>query len=249
MPTSTSTTTNTTTTTTTVTTVTPNNNSNWNWQVWTTIAYILAVSSIFIYLFVVTYKKVDNSNKYAAVYWPVIDSSMKVGVSPIWFVLDIRTDSIKTLKPIDDDDKKVLSGLVNDTATYRNSYVAAVNSLAFESNLHLKSPYLMVLFLTSICGAIGVLLRTANNLIGVACWKNDFNFEVWWPWYFLRPFMGMILGPILFIIIEGKILPFNSYHTYSNVLVIAISVLAGFGAEDLLNALRSLSKKVFSIKE
>lgn len=248
MPTSSTTnvTTNTTTTTTTITS--PNNNSNNNPKAWGTAGAVMIITAVLLWGFYSVFYRMENSTNIVSVSWKNEDSTI-VNAGPSWFYYDLVNDSIKTSKPINDQDKKSLLNLVDSSSHLNESYKKAISELAFRSNTNLKNPYLLILLLTSICGAIGVQLRTINNFIGVACFKNEFDFDIWWPWYFLRPLMGCLVGPVIFIIFDGKLMPLSTQFNYSNILVVAISILAGFGAEDVLNTLRSLSKRLFGYKE
>jgi hypothetical protein len=248
MPTSKNTTVVTNTKTTITTTVTPPNNSNNNRKaIGTAIAIFLITGALF-WAFFEVFNMVEENNSTMSVFWNNEDS-INVQAGPSWFYYDEKKDTIKSARPITDLDKANLLNLVKGAEDSSNSYKNAISELSFISNNQTRRSYLYILTLTAVCGAIGVQLRTINNFIGVTCFKNDFNFDIWWPWYFVRPLMGCLIGPVIFIIFDGNLLPMTTQFNYSNVLVIAVSILAGFGAEDVLNTLRTVSKRVWGYKE
>lgn len=248
MPTSTNTTVVTNTRTTVTTTVMPPNRSNWNKKTGWTAFFLLAVSTLLFWGFTWSFKKVEKNNETISVYWNNSDS-LKVSAGPSWFFYDKKKDSISSSHSISDGEKLSLLALVKSEEDKSGSYSDAISELSFKSNKQMKTSYLFLLVLSGICGAIGVQMRSIHNFIGNTCFKNEFNFDVWWPWYFIRPLIGCLVGPVVFIIFDGKLVPMSTPFSYSNVLLIAVSILAGFGAEDVLNTLRTLSKRVFGYKE
>ena len=199
--------------------------------------------------FVKAYNTFSDQSNYVAVYWDSGTDSINLLPGPNWFLYDSKVDSIKSLKAINNEEKQALLKLAPDSVQSLNSFIQAIDRLAFESNRLHQNIYYTILLIAAICGALGVQLRSMNNFIGVACYKNNFDFRIWWPWYLMRPFLGVLIGPILFILFEGKLMPLTTSSTYSNVLLIAICILAGFGSEDFLFMLRNLSKRVFGSKK
>lgn len=248
MPTSQNTTVVTHTKTTIVTTVTPPNKSNRNKFVIGTAITILFITALLIWAFYAVFNHIEKTPSTVCVTWENKDS-IKINPGPSWFLYDVRNHSLKSTKLITDNDKTTLLNLIKDTEDSTISYKNAVSELAFQSNKELKPSYLLILLLTAICGMIGSQLRTISNFIGVTCFKNEFDYDIWWPWYFIRPFSGFLVGPTIFILFDGKLMPMTTKFDYSNALIIAISILAGFGSEDVLSTLRTLSKKIFGYKE
>lgn len=231
-----------------VTTTTPPNRSNLDWKVRKTAIIIVCYTIVLFVGFFWAFTKVDSSSRMIAVTWNNPDS-ITVEAGPSWFLYDSKADSIKSSRIINDLDKVNLLGLVKEGADSSRTFKNAISQLAFESNRQLKTSYLFIIILAAICGSIGVQLRTINNFIGITCFKNDFNYDVWWPWYIVRPLIGLFVGPVVFIIFDGKLIPMSGQFNYSTALVIAITILAGFAAEDVLNTLRTVSKRVFGYKE
>ncbi len=248
MPISRNTTVVTSTKTTIVTTVTPPNQSNRNkWVIGTAIA-ILSFTACLIWVFYEVFTSIEKVNKIVTVSWNN-PNSIKVSPGPSWFLYDGKNKLLNSSKLMTDEDKISLLNLVKDSEDSTGSYKNAVSELAFRSNKEIETSYLLFLVLTAICGAIGVQLRTITNFIGVTCFKNEFNYDVWWPWYFVRPFTGFLIGPLVFTLFDGKIMSLTGKFDHSNASIMAVSVLAGFGSEDVVNTLRTLSKRVFGYKE
>lgn len=218
--------------------------NNLNWKSFSVVFFNILISALLAFCFIITRQKLDTKKNYYSVYWKNSDSTV-VKSGPIWFTYDCQYDSLKSLKRITDTDKLILLNLAEVKKEGCDSFNAAIDELVFKSNYQNKDAYYLALILTAICGCIGVQLRTINNFIGVACFKKDFNFDLFWPWYVLRPFLGALIGPILFLMIDGKL--YNNFNSGddSQSLVIAITILAGFGSEDFLDLLRKLSKRFF----
>jgi len=225
---------------------TPKN--NWKWLTLLIAIVIFLMTGLFIYLFINSYKNLETNSEYEAVYWKNIDS-VCLNNGPSWFIYDTKCDSIKTLKVISDDDKKLLLSLESEKDNCSSGYTQAIDLLAFKSNRNHKSMFLFLLLISGCCGAIGVQLRTINNFIGVTCFRNDFDIKIWWPWYILRPFMGFLIGPILYILFDGKLVPTPGESGFSSMVIIGCTILAGYGAEDFLDMLKTLSKRIFGKPE
>lgn len=204
----------------------------------------ILISTILFLYFVDLRKDLDDSKPYSSVYWKNSDST-EVKSGPSWFLIDSKNDSLKSLKAINDNEKIQLLNLAVYKENSLVSYNSAIDKLAFESNSEIKGIYYIMLLLSAICGAMGVQLRNISNFIGVACYKKAFDFKIWWPWYMLRPILGGLIGSILFILINGNLFTNQTATDYSEFTIIALSVLAGFGAEDFLGFLRNLSKRIF----
>lgn len=218
--------------------------SNLNIKAVSTALVTILITVILCYFFIVTRKQLDNTKTYYSVFWKNADSTI-IKSGPNWFLYDCNKDSIKSLKIINDIDKIQLLNLTESKEKKCNSYFSAIDQLTFKSNSENNGNYYLALILTAICGAIGVQLRTINNFIGVSCFKKDFKFDIWWPWYLLRPILGGLIGPILYILIDGNLYNNLAVKNHSQALIIGITVLAGFGSEDFLELLRKLSKRLF----
>lgn len=219
---------------------------NWKLSTWVTTICITALTFLLAYAFYQVQKKIDQIKVYHSVFWNNVDSTY-VRPGPAWFYFDSKVDSLKSIKIIGETDKLILLNLVDQKSKYYNSYSAAIDLLAFKTNSENPSSYYLILFLGAICAAIGVHLRTINNFVGVTVFKSDFNIKAWWPWYVMRPLMGVLIGPILFILLEGRLIAISTEVSYSR-FIIGLTILAGFGSEDFLETLRSISKRIFGFK-
>lgn len=223
-------------------------NSNFNLPTLLFVIGTVIITSILIFYFLETRKKLDNAKTCYSVFWKNTDST-EIKSGPNWFLYDCKSDSIKSLKSISELEKSQLLNLASNAKNNCDSFNKAIDLLSFKSNSENNGSYYLLLIISSICGAIGVQLRTINNFIGVACFKNDFNYKVWWPWYVLRPLIGALIGSILFTLVDGNLYSTPTEAGYSQTLIIAMSILAGFGSEDFLNLLRNLSKRFFGTQK
>jgi len=204
--------------------------------------YLIILSIVLAYAFIYFQKRLGERPAYFGVQWKNVDS-LCFSNGPSWFIVDLKSDSIKSLKAINDEDKKLLLTLPIKKDSC-NSYYNAIDLLAFKSNSEAGSQYYVILILTGICGMIGILLRTINSFVGRACYRT-MDLNVWWPYYYLRPVIGFFIGPILFLLLDGKVTTIGNVSTGTNVYIIGLTILAGFGTEDFLEMLRNLSKRLF----
>jgi hypothetical protein len=137
--------------------------------------------------------------------------------------------------------------LLNKSSKDFNSYSLAIDQLAYVSNIDKgNSGYCWILLLYCMTGVIGVQLRTINNFLGVACFKKDFDFGIWWPWYSMRPLIGFITGGVVFLLIDGKLIYSAQALSGLNPVVIAMAFIGGFSADDFYIMLRRISQRIFS---
>ncbi|ULT25757.1 hypothetical protein KUH03_01800 [Sphingobacterium sp. E70] len=115
-----------------------------------------------------------------------------------------------------------------------SSYSQAIDKLAFQSNKSKDNNFgNWLILLYAIAGLIGVQMRTINNFVGVACFKNDFNFHRWWPWYLVRPILGFITGAVVFLMIDGKHLLDGQLSTGLSTTILGLAFL-GASAQMIL---------------
>jgi hypothetical protein len=225
-----------------------NTYNNYNWPTFFTTFLSIGITVLLVFFFFNTKKKFDAVKSVYSVYWKNSDT-IQIKSGPNWFFYDCKADSLKSIKRIGEADKTHLLSLASTDKGKCETYNNAIDHLAFVSNIENEKNYLLILLLAGICGAIGVQLRSINNFIGVACFGKNFDFSIWWPWYILRPFIGFLIGAILFILIDGKFYGTENPDGISCSGIIAITILAGFGSEDFLDLLRKISKRIFGTDE
>jgi len=229
------------------------NTSNINWETKLTAGWIVFVTIVLFVAYIIINIQLDKRNSICfAVYWNNPDSLI-VNPGPSWFQYDQKTDTLRSMIIIDDTSKSLLLGLAKDTTmgvtdslvtTSKDSYYQAIEALAFKSNAEKRSSYYLLLLLFAVCGAFGSQLRMIYRFIGVTCYKRIFDFKIWWPWYFLLPLLGAVIGPILFMLVEGNLLNYTTTANYSNFLI-ALSIVSGFAADDFVRKLNLISEALW----
>jgi hypothetical protein len=175
-------------------------------------------------------------------------ASLKVASSI--FHYDPQKNALVSVGPIDGTRKRDLAALlvVVDQAqeeSTRASYLAALDDLAIASRKDNRGAILMLLVVGGLSGVLGVQLRSLTNFIGRACYKNDLDLVRWWPYYSLRPFTGLLLGMIIVIVVQAGFYQTNVGFTTETIWWVAISLLAGFGADEFTQRLRLISQTLF----
>ncbi|MBK8564539.1 MAG: hypothetical protein IPN76_14700 [Saprospiraceae bacterium] len=148
---------------------------------------------------------------------------------------------------IDDDGKEKLLGLYNPDSTGFNSYKIAVEELTFHSNTLPKPSYLLTLLIGGLAAVIGVQIRTIHRFVYRACYVQDMNIHVWWPWYVMRPIIGFLLGCTVVLLAQVNLLTVTGDKS-SLYFWIGFAVLAGFGTPDVVDKLHQLSITLFGTK-
>ncbi|HOY30688.1 MAG TPA: hypothetical protein PKW80_02305 [Bacteroidales bacterium] len=225
------------------------NTTNLNWRAFLTAVYIFIVTIALFFAFIAINKKLDKKNKVCyTVLWKN-NEAIHIKPGPPWFQYDQKADSIRSLKIIDEADKKLLLALAEDTSGAKtdtlnvnmDSFNQAIESLAFKTNSEKRSSYYLLILIFAVCGAFGSQLRMIYRFIGVTCYKRIFDFNLWWPWYFLLPLLGAVIGPILFMLVEGNLLNYSTTANYSSFLI-ALTIIAGFAADDFVRKLNQISE-------
>ncbi len=210
-----------------------------------TASFIVFTTILSLIMFYCNHKIVAEKITPTKVDWIKTDSlNLKPG--PIWFFYDSKLGQLNSLHQINDSEKTQLVALLESGDNNYKSYSKAIDKLAFLSNRNGDdnfSNWLILLY--AIAGLIGVQMRTINNFVGNACFKNDFNFHVWWPWYLVRPILGFITGAVVFLLIDGKHLLGGQLSSGFNTAVLGLAFLGGFSADDFYELLRKVSKKLF----
>jgi len=91
---------------------------------------------------------------------------------------------------------------------------------------------------------VGVFIREILDLIRHHCYDKDLDFKVWWPWYFLRPFVGFMFG-IIVVLFSGTDLLISPTNNNSETYLIAIAIIAGISVEDVMFKIRKVSQVLF----
>jgi hypothetical protein len=175
-------------------------------------------------------------------------ASLKVASSI--FHYDPEKKALVSVGPIDGARKKDLAALLSvaDPAhedAIRMSYLAALDKLVVASRSDSRGSVLMLLIVGGLSGLLGVQLRSLTNFIGNACFKNDLDMPRWWPYYFVRPFIGFLLGMVIVIVVQAGLYQTNVGFTTETIWWVAISLLAGFGADEFTQRLRLISQTLF----
>jgi hypothetical protein len=165
---------------------------------------------------------------------------------PSWFVYDQARNALRTGRPIDDNRKRELQALVREGPTDR-SYLQSLDQLAFDSNEAVDSEKVtsLIMALGALCGVLGVLSRSISSFVFHACVLQDLNLSVWWPWYWLRPFLGASVGVTLVVLLKSRLLPFDEPDQYAGFWLLGLCILAGFGIDEFTNRVFYLSRTLF----
>lgn len=165
---------------------------------------------------------------------------------PNWFLYDKNLKQIRTRAVIDEKLKVELVKtypLRGDSANFAE-FRQSVEQLAFQSADMKGSYYWLLLLVSGLAAVVGVFIREMLDLIRHFCYKKDLDFKTWWPWYFLRPFVGFMFG-VMVILFNGTDLLFQSASNNSDTYLIAIAIIAGISVEDVMFKIRKVSQVLF----
>lgn len=181
-----------------------------------------------------TLKKLDISIRY--------DSNIKIGKrTPVWF--SYSHDTIYVSKTITDEDKSILYALVDENDSLYQSYTHSIDKLAYKSNIAIREINTL-LYLTLCFVALGCCARTFYDYIGRKCYSKNQEMDIWWPWYFFRPIIGIPIAT--FLLIAVKTAMFSAMYTTKDLhTYLIVSFFAGFSMMEFLTMLRRTSKGVF----
>jgi hypothetical protein len=169
---------------------------------------------------------------------------------PPTFRYDAAKNELVYVGVIDQKQKLELVGLFSPNveqplSAEMKSYWAAIDELAFVSNEQLGGLLISLLALGGLAGTLGVQLRSLVNFVGHACYTESLDIVVWWPYYFVRPFTGLLLGIVVVIIVHAGFLVAGSGAPSGTLWWASIAFLAGFGEQEFTQRLRDLSKTLF----
>jgi hypothetical protein len=166
-------------------------------------------------------------------------ASLKSGPPSFWY--DQQKGVLHHRGPIPKEEKETLTKL-SDDAGYR----AALDELAYESQTPGRYAFLWLLLLGGMGAVLGVQVRSINDFIGHFCYRDTLDIGKWWPWYFLRPVLGFLIGFVVVALVKSDLLASARKEGGDSTLWwIGLAVVAGFGADDVVRRLRLLSKTFF----
>lgn len=217
--------------------------NNWNLATLVTAMILFLMTVVFVILYYYGKNKCDSCNTLSTVKFITSDSSLIIS-DVSWFYHDQEKKLLVSSKIITEKDRIHLKNLLNCSID-KDKYENAIDKLAFTSNENTDYYYLFSLVLAMICAMIGVHLKTLFDFVGHTCHQNDFDYKKWWPWYVIRPLIGALIGPIVYIMLDGNFISPYQNSDISQKALVALTILAGFGSDDFLNMLRRLSKRIF----
>ena len=207
----------------------------------------LTIALVFVWIMVISH--VDG------VLYKEISAPWKRGVDVILtsgttnFEYDYEEGKLVLVGPLTDGAKLSLLGLLKqDTEANKlalPSYMTAIDRLAFQSNGIARQYGIWILILGGVSGVVGVNLRSLVNFIGVSCLSDKLDVPRWWPWYFVRPVTGFILGVVIVLLVRSGMFSSGNALPGDTMAWVAISVLAGFGADEFTQRLRLLTRTLF----
>lgn len=117
-----------------------------------------------------------------------------------------------------------------------------------ESALLPPSPGWLLILMAAFCGALGASL---HGLRSFAAYVGSRQFmSSWAMWYFALPFVGGILGPLIFLVFRGNLVgDAQSVDTADWLTVAALAALSGLFADKALDKLKQIVEVVFSVPE
>ena len=129
----------------------------------------------------------------------------------------------------------------------RITYSQSIDKLTFESNVQQASNLVFLMFITAIGGIIGVQARSISYFILHACVKNDLNLKIWWAWYWLRPLLGMIFGPLVVLLVKTGVLPTQDVTQTDTLTMFVLSILVGMVASMFFDKLVETAQNFFGL--
>jgi hypothetical protein len=178
--------------------------------------------------------------------------SLAAGPATFWY--DARSHRLQHRGTIDTEGMQTLVKLASlsdpkaDPKTEGpklQGYVDAVNELAFLSGATKSQAFHWILLLGGLSGILGVMVRSLSNFVGVACFKRDLRLGTWWPWYAVRPVIGMIVGVLTIVLVHSKLLFTTEANGSGTLWWLSVSFLAGYGATEFTERLRLVTQTLF----
>lgn len=97
-------------------------------------------------------------------------------------------------------------------------------------------------------GGIGGVLYCLRAVYINACVKKSWD-EVWYPWYFIRPFVSLISGGISFLFLKAGliILEAGKNTDSSNLGFLAFAFISGYNVDKFLDKLEKIAGVTWGI--
>ena len=221
---------------------------NWRKENRSPIIALMVISGVVMIAFILFLNLLNNKQRgitSPAVAW-LNPGKVELTIYPNWFLYDKNLKEIRTRAVIDEKMKMELVKtypLRGDSANFAE-FRQSVEQLAFQSAEMKGSYYWLLLLVSGFAAVVGVFIREMLDLIRHFCYKKDLDFKTWWPWYFLRPFVGFMFG-VMVILFNGTDLLFQSANNNSDTYLIAIAIIAGISVEDVMFKIRKVSQVLF----
>jgi hypothetical protein len=184
----------------------------------------------------------SGQSKMAEVSWPN-GKKLNLKPGPAAFSFDPKLSKLQYRGVVNDETKNSLLALIDGDDP---SYTEAINSLAFQSiNVEMPGRTLWLLGLSGLAGVVGVQLRSLHDFVGNCCYKRQLDTATWWPWYFLRPPVGFLLGMLVIALFKSDLLTVNRTAEDSSMWWFGLATIAGFGEIDVFKRLRLVSATIF----
>ena len=177
------------------------------------------------------------------------EKAVELNSGPIWFFYDKTNGQILSTKPISKEDKYTLLSLYPGNEVAPPSYVTAIDELAYNSNKETKGTFHLILFLGSLGGVLGVMIRSLSSLIYHSCFQKDLDMKIWWSWYYLRPIMGIGVGITIVVLSKTKLSIIDSAGELTGFWILGSCILAGFAISEVTDRLYYASKALFGASD
>lgn len=211
-------------------------------------AFVLSLLTIFI--IIVYYQHVvclNNELKKEHVVKFDNNDRVEIDAGPVWFIYDKKDRELLSIKRITNEDKLLLVSLFPADNTNSESYkefITAIDKLAYLSNKEIDKVFSITLILGALGGMLGVMIRSLSSFVFHASSK-DLDMDTWWPWYYLRPIMGLGIGITIIILSKSSLLQVESTGELSGFWILGICILGGFAVSEVTDRLYYSANTLF----
>lgn len=106
--------------------------------------------------------------------------------------------------------------------------------------------------LPAMCALVGGIGGTAYCLRAVyihVCLEDDWD-DQWLPWYFIRPFVSLIVGGISYVFLRAGLLVLDAPQAPegSNLGYLAIAFVAGLNVDGIMDRIEEIAKSTWGIR-
>lgn len=110
------------------------------------------------------------------------------------------------------------------------------------------SPGWLLILMAAFCGALGATLHGIRSFVAYVGSRQFVS--SWAMWYFALPFVGGMLGPLMFLVFRGNLVSdTQNIDTADWLTVAALASLSGLFADKALDKLKQIVEVVFSVPE